>query len=145
MSKKIRPSLKDYLRTGQVHLEAANSQSSQDNEVPELEGKSLELNVRKFDFLELLSPFDREMWGPILHAGTEFQMLPIDFVALREDFRTMDRSRFTYYILDRKGEPLRPVRTSVQIREPLIFLIKWDEIGALSLYAPEGRLQICEL
>ena len=177
MSKKIRPSLKDYLKTGEVRLEvddsSADSISVREKEAPpeaskvkpvtktsvskkkttktsppqesktelESEEKSPELESRTIDFLEFLSLSDRETWEPILRAEVELQMLPIDFVALREDFRTMDRNRFTYYILDRKGEPLRPIRTSVQIREPLMFLIKWDEMGILTLYAPEGHLQ----
>ena len=182
MSKKIRPSLKDYLKTGEVRMEVADSTSDgvsvRENEMPpktsnslnskvkpvtktsvskkktpktippqenktklEPEEKSPELDSRTIDFLEFLSPSDRETWEPILRAVVELQILPIDFVALREDFRTMDRNRFTYYILDQKGEPLRPIRTSVQIREPLTFLIKWDEMGILTLYAPEGHLQ----
>lgn len=116
MSKRMRPSLKDYLRTGVVrtHKEAA---------LPPL----------ALAFLDILSKVDRETWEPILQGGTELQSKPLDFIFLREDFRTMDRSRFTYYILPQRGELLRPVRSSVQIREPLALLVKWDEMGMLTL------------
>ena len=93
------------------------------------------------EFLALLAEADRKIWEPMLLAGTEIQILPLNFVVLREDFRTMDRNRFTCYILDREGEPLRPIRTSVQIREPLALLLKWDEMGALIIYDPDGRLR----
>ena len=46
----------------------------------------------------------------------------------------MDRSRFTLFRLETAGEPLFHVRTSVQIREPLIALLKWDETGKIFIY-----------
>ena len=90
------------------------------------------------DILTLLSDGDREMWAPILNAGTRIERVPATFVAMREDFRAADRDRFTYYLLAGEGEPLRPLRTSVQIREPLRFLLKWDESGILTLYEPDS-------
>jgi hypothetical protein len=84
--------------------------------------------------LNVLSEADRRIWEPILRAGTEIQSLPSRLPALREDFRTMDRTRFTSYILDHPGADLRPVRTSVQIKDPMTLLLKWDEMGMLILY-----------
>lgn len=170
MSKKIRPSLKDYLRTGEVHMEPveASEPSPSAPEAVQLKKKNVKatparprekkqtapakrtvrvkeplvaqiaektpLSTPEGIFLELLSEADRKTWEPILQAGTEINSFPLDFVAIREDFRTMDRSRFTFYILDEKGADLRPVRTSVQIREPIACLAKWDEMGILTLY-----------
>jgi hypothetical protein len=91
-------------------------------------------------FLELLSESDRRTWEPVLHSGTEVRWPPLDLSALREDFRLMDRARFTYYILDERNASLRPVRTSVQIREPFALLFKWDETGVLDIYGlPEKK------
>ncbi|MDR1649650.1 MAG: hypothetical protein LBR71_05255 [Synergistaceae bacterium] len=157
MSKRLRPSLKDYLKTGEVRLEALSGFHSSpppaaEGEVsaqaetpappapptppappapPAAEHDATE-TIRAF--LELLSESDRQMWGPILRSGTEIRRPPFDAVALREDFRVMDRARFTYYILDERNVPLRPVRTSVQIREPFALLLKWDEMGAVDIY-----------
>jgi hypothetical protein len=118
MSKRLRPSLKDYLRTGEVRLETtANAEPAADV------------------FLGLLSEADRRMWEPVLSAGTEIFSLPLDLTALREEFLVMDRARFTFYVLEKKNGPLRPVRTDAQIREPLALLFRWDERGALTVYA----------
>ncbi|MDR1979842.1 MAG: hypothetical protein LBQ42_13985 [Synergistaceae bacterium] len=122
MSKRTRPNLRDYLRTGKVRAETEPGESSES--APGVDA-----------FLRLLTRHDLEVWRPMLRAGTAIQELPLDFVSLREDFRTMDRTRFTCYILEREGEPLRPVRTSVQIREPLLLALKWDELGTLTLYS----------
>lgn len=177
MTKRIRPSLKDYLRTGEVRVEAIEPQEiSVSGSVPfrarEKEDKKSsrskqatpeKSNTRKQavkvkerrtvrkttpkmnvttsvaeDFLNSLSAVDRTMWAPVLHAGSEITELPLDFIAVREDFRIMDRNRFTCYILDQKGTDLRPVRTSVQIREPLELLLKWDELGVLTLFRPHS-------
>ncbi|MDR3265463.1 MAG: hypothetical protein LBT15_05565 [Synergistaceae bacterium] len=163
MSKRMRPSLKDYLKTGKVSLEpvdpaASPSASSTPPETPVAEkvektkkasGTKRGKNVSAVSsgslsgdapspigamFLGMLSEADRGTWDPILRAGTEIASLPADFVALREEFRTADRSRFTFYILDRPGTGLRPLRTSVQIREPMTLLVRWDEMGMLTLF-----------
>ena len=131
MSKKIRPSLKDYLRTGVVRLESDDTPPPSDAPIPSQEDSEA-------FFLSLLSGRDRKTWQPILDAGIVLHSLPLDLIPLREDFRTADKNRFTFYILDKKGEPLRVVRTSVQIRNPFEFLVKWDETGILTLYKPEG-------
>jgi hypothetical protein len=151
MSKRLRPSLKDYLKTGEVRLEAlsgvhssppsaAGSDSAQAETPPPEPAAAVERGVTETVsvFLELLSESDRRMWEPILRSGTEIRLPPFNAAALREDFRVMDRARFTYYILDERNVPLRPVRTSVQIREPFILLLKWDEMGAVDIYGLSG-------
>lgn len=183
MSKRMRPSLKDYLRTGEVRLETAevpelpeqeasalpphegagkkSKKTTKNKEVPlkkkplaaspkeafqlaedaakeadysqtlSPENKSVSLSSL---FLDSLAPNDRQTWEPVLAAGVEIQNRALDFPLLREDFRTLDRNRFTCYTLEKRGEPLRPVRSSVQIKESLLLYVKWDEMGILSLY-----------
>ena len=83
--------------------------------------------------LEMLAREDRLLWEKLFGvAETEF--LPLDLVERREDFRTMPRDRFTLFRLEEPGKPLHHVRTSVQIREPLVCLIKWDETGRISVF-----------
>ena len=126
MAKKIRPSLKDYLRTGVVRFnddgEPAAASSLADGRSPSAA------------LLALLSERDRLTWEPILGAGTEMRTAPLDFTALREEFRSADKNRFTYYLLADGEEHLRPVRTSIQIRSPLKLLLRWDETGILTCY-----------
>ena len=134
MAKKIRPSLKDYLRTGVVRLtEDRESDAFAENQGhPSAPTSPPGLSE---SLLALLSERDRHTWEPILKAGTEIRSAPLDFVALREEFRTADRNRFTYYLLADEEEHLRPIRTSVQIREPAQMLLKWDETGVLTFYS----------
>jgi hypothetical protein len=135
MSRRLRPSLKDYLKTGEVRLEGLpDVKTANAAGAPDVKAANAAEDERIRAFLELLSEPDRQMWEPILRSGTEIQWLPPDLVALREDFRLMDRTRFTYYLLDEKNAPLRPVRTSVQIRGPFVLLLKWDERGTLAVY-----------
>lgn len=131
MAKKIRPSLKDYLRTGVVRFaEEQEPAISKEQELPSAPSSQDPVAA----LLDLLSERDRLTWEPILKAGTEVRSAPLDFVALREEFRTADRNRFTYYLLAEGEEHLRPLRTSVQIREPVKALLKWDETGVLTFY-----------
>ena len=181
MAKKKRPSLKDYLSTGQVIAEEVQEQSVSLEEAPAAppageppapkkkavkaraprtgaakkatpapdegtaasagEGVPLddgtaaqqELSGELRSFVDMLCGEDRKTWEKIFTAtGAEF--LPLDFVERREDFRTMDRSRFTLFKLEEAGKPLFHIRTSVQIREPLIALLKWDETGKATIY-----------
>ncbi|MDR2174591.1 MAG: hypothetical protein LBO82_01465 [Synergistaceae bacterium] len=136
MSKRVRLTLKDYLKTGEVRLEALPGFRSPPSPPKSggAEGKDAAPGDESGVFLGLLSESDRRMWEAALHSGTKIRRLPFDAAALREDFRLMDRTRFTYYILDERNAPLRPVRTSVQIREPFVLLLKWDETGALDIY-----------
>jgi hypothetical protein len=136
MSKKMRPSLKDYLRTGKVRMEPEEPPSRRKDHEEKEPRKSAPGTDK---FLKLLTPHDLQVWQPIARTETEIQELPLDLVSLREDFRTMDRARFTFYTLEGEGTPLRPIRTSVQIREPLLLALKWDETGILTLYWPQSR------
>jgi len=83
--------------------------------------------------LEMLAPEDRALWGNLFGAA-ETEFLPLDLVERRGDFRTMPRDRFTLFRLEEPGKPLHHVRTSVQIREPLVCLIKWDETGRIFVF-----------
>jgi hypothetical protein len=94
------------------------------------EGKTGEEASR---LLDMLCEEDMKTWGKIF-ADADVEFLPLDFIERREDFRTMDRSRFTLFRLDGEGTSLFHVRTSVQIREPLVALLKWDETGRVSVY-----------
>lgn len=134
MAKKTRPSLKDYLRTGVVQFNEVNEERESSAAVEEQQTPPSE-NLAKL-VLESLSERDRHTWEPILNAGTRLESAPLDFVSLREEFRCADRNRFTYYLLAGGEEHLRPIRTSVQIREPVKALFKWDETGILTLYKP---------
>ena len=136
MARKQRPNLKDYLRTGVVQMgDRDETQDKKTDAAPAETGMAPAPSPAPADAVAaLLSEKDKQMWGPILTAGTALQRVPLDFVALREEFRTSDRDRFTYYILPAEGEALRPVRTSVQIREPLRLVLKWDETGVMTLY-----------
>lgn len=164
MTRKRRPSLKDYLKTGEVHLEPetlsfptegtpaeqAPEQTSTERTATE-QAPTERTSVEKTDaewmtppaaiaLSKLLSATDRRIWEPILDAGTKITVLPLNLVALREEFRTMDRDRFTFFILEREGANLRPVRTSVQIRDPLTLLLRWDESGELTLFAADPSI-----
>lgn len=127
MAKKIRPSLKDYLRTGVVRF-------TEDHPPVAAEKRESAPPQNSAVILDLLSERDRRTWEPIFSAGTEIRVAPLDFVALREEFRNADRNRYTYYLLADGEDHLRPVRTSVQIREPVKGLLKWDETGVLTFY-----------
>lgn len=83
--------------------------------------------------LEMLAAEDRPLWERLFGAA-ETEFFPLDLVERREDFRTMPRDRFTLFRLEEPGKPLHHVRTSVQIREPLVCLIKWDETGRISVF-----------
>lgn len=175
MAKK-RPSLRNFLATGEVITEeepAAAAEESQKEEAAEktpaggaakissgtkktgkkrtkkpaakakaapageerasAEKKAPGLTPEEAELVGMLAPEDRAMWEKLFEtAETEF--LPLDLVERREDFRTMPRDRFTLFRLEEAGEPLSHVRTSVQIREPLVCLIKWDETGRISVF-----------
>jgi hypothetical protein len=155
MSKRLRPSLKDYLKTGEVRLETLPGLPSSPSGSPAAEDglpARTETSAPKIPaaveyagagedarvFLNLLSESDRQIWEPVLRSGTEIRRPLFDAVSLREDFRLMDRTRFTYYIVEERNASLRTIRTSVQIREPFVLLLKWDETGVLDIYY-EGK------
>jgi len=173
MAKK-RPSLKDYLSTGDVVVGGEPGQEKEKTEAaPKKEpaaGKSARVPAKKKAaggdgkkpapgpkktqagpkkpspgkeapglsadaeaLLGMLAPEDRPVWERLV-AASEIAFLPLDLVERREDFRTMPRDRFTLFRLGEAGEPLFHVRTSVQIREPLACLIKWDETGRITVF-----------
>ena len=132
--KKIRPSLKDYLRTGVVRFNDEGEQGTGAEQTALPPSPPADNHSPSAALLALLSERDRLTWEPILGAGTEVRTAPLDFTALREEFRSADKNRFTYYLLADGEEHLRPVRTSVQIRSPLELLLKWDETGILTCY-----------
>ena len=183
MAKKKRPSLKDFLSTGQVIADEEQEQPASLEETPEavpaaepsapekkpakarnprsgaakkktpVPDESAESSAGERasvddgtaaqpepsgelrSFVDMLCGEDRKTWEKIF-AVTGAEFLPLDFVERREDFRTMDRSRFTLFKLEEAGKPLFHIRTSVQIREPLIALLKWDETGKATIYRP---------
>ena len=90
-------------------------------------------DVEGLPALEMLAREDRPLWERLFGAA-ETEFFPLDLVERREDFRTMPRDRFTLFRLEEPGKPLHHVRTSVQIREPLVCLIKWDETGRISVF-----------
>ena len=128
MAKKTKPNLKDYLKTGKrVVADSERKQADAPAEAPAEQHKA---------FLDLLTPSDFKMWESILDAGTTVQVLRLDAAFIRQDFRIMDKNRFTCFSLAKKGEPLRQVRLGSQIHEPLALLLKWDETGILTVYEP---------
>lgn len=119
---KNRPSLKNFLSTGKV---------SMSDEVV----KETKMISPSFDWLlKLLSPKDLETWEPIFASGAGFKEEKTDIVGLREFFRNMDRIRFTLYALDSEGADMRMIRSGVQIREPYVFFLLWDDDGAATIY-----------
>ncbi|NLK18194.1 MAG: hypothetical protein GX310_00130 [Synergistaceae bacterium] len=170
---KRRPSLKDFLATGDVVVDEAVTEEKEkegtpaaakktapakkkaageakkaavgDGKKPAARAKKTAARAKKPSaekagltadeaaLLEMLAPEDKPMWEK-LFAAAETEFLPLDLVERREDFRTMARDRYTLFRLGEAGEPLFHVRTSVQIREPLVCLIKWDETGKISVF-----------
>ena len=124
MAKRIRPNLKDYLKTGKRIMVGSERKPT--------------ATVRGNAFLDLLAASDLKMWEAMLSAGTTVQLLRLDAASIREDFQAMDGNRFTCYTLAKKGEPLRPVRTDSQIHDSLALLLKWDETGVLTVYDPSA-------
>lgn len=119
MAKKPRPRLKNYLSTGRLYEDGSRN--------PRKEAAG--------DLVAILCEEDKKTWKSLLEAAdTEF--IPLDYVECREDFRTMDRDRFSLFRLEVPGAPLLHVRSSVQIREPLAALIKLDETGKVYVYRP---------
>ena len=128
MAKKVKPNLKDYLRTGKRVIAGSGDE-------PESETRSEpRKKTRSNAFLDLLAPPDLKMWKSLLDAGITVQLLRLDTASMRKDFHDMDKSRFSCYTLTQKGEPLRPVRLASQIHDPLSLLLKWDETGILTVY-----------
>ena len=162
MSRKKRPDLKDYLRTGVIRVfdsaeeerepgpveaakrkeagEAAQStapaQPVKSSVAPE-EGIALQevpRGVTPEEVLALLSERDRPMWETMLQAATEIVCRPFDAEAARADFAEADPSRFNYYLLPSEGAALSPVRSAGQLTDDTRAVLKWDENGAATLW-----------
>ncbi|GHV48238.1 hypothetical protein FACS1894204_12390 [Synergistales bacterium] len=140
MTKKLRPSLKDYLKTGKISAEPfkENAQEIKQETKPETtpdvkQAVKTKLALDKV-FLSVLSPADKDTWSPVLNAGIDVRPLFLsDIESLREDFLSSDNTRFTFYILHEKGAPLQMVIGESQIQEPFVLVSKWDETGVLSI------------
>lgn len=126
----------DKKTAGEKKTPAPRNRTKKSSPVPEKssEKKGEEALSGGMDsILEMLAPEDRPLWEKLFGAA-ETEFLPLDLVERREDFRTMPRDRFTLFRLEEPGKPLHHVRTSVQIREPLVCLIKWDETGHIFVF-----------
>ncbi len=123
----------DKKRTKKPAAKAKAKAAPAGGERASAEKKAPRLTPEEAELVGMLAPEDRAMWEK-LFGTAETEFLPLDLVERREDFRTMPRDRFTLFRLEEAGEPLSHVRTSVQIREPLVCLIKWDETGRISVF-----------
>jgi hypothetical protein len=153
MTKKLRPSLKDYLKTGKISVEPFKENAQADpiaqakpeirqdikqETKPDIKQEIKQAAKTSFAldkvFLSVLSPLDRDTWSLILTAGVEVKPLFLSTVdSLRDDFLASDNTRFTFYILHEKGAPLQMVFGESQISEPFVLVSKWDETGVLSI------------
>jgi hypothetical protein len=138
VSRKLsKPSLKNYLSTGKVVIEESyevcdasgiNANENTDEKV---------INADKL--VELFSTEDSNIWGPVFKAGAVIKREEIDLVELRNFFRTMDRVRFTLYILENEKASLRIIRSSVRIRDPYLLFLLWDDSGVASVYISKEK------
>ena len=161
MTKKLRPSLKDYLKPGKVSSAPplAQAESEIESEVtpevttevtlevtpevkpeatsevkPEIKPAAKTRLALDKVFLSVLSPADKDTWSSMLTAGVDVKPLFLpDIESLREDFLYSDNTRFTFYILSEKGASLQMVFGESQIQEPFVLVAKWDETGILSI------------
>ena len=130
--KSSKPSLKNYLSTGKVIIEKDTSKADVNEENTDENVMSAEM------LLELFSPEDSNTWKSIFESGAEIKREQVDLVKLRDFFRTMDRARFTLYMLQDEKTTMRIIRTGVQIREPFLLFLLWDDTGVASVYIPES-------
>ena len=87
------------------------------------------------EVLSLLSEADRPKWEMMLQAAGEILRQPFNAAAVCADFEAADRSRFTYYLLASEGAALSPLRTAGQVAEDARAILRWDETGAVVLWA----------
>ena len=140
MSRKLsKPSLKNYLSTGKVMIEESREVCDTSKTVVDKENTE-EKVVNTEKLLGLFSPEDLYTWEPVFKAGAEIKKEKTDLVELRNFFRTMDRARFTLYILENEKTAMRLIRSGVQIREPFLLFLLWDDIGVASIYISEESL-----
>ena len=149
-----RPSLKDYLTTGKVFVEeveaasipsgpsvaetAPGEPSAGTTAVVAEQETPLPPKASPPRILELLGDAAREQWTALLTAAAVEERPIGELSARREEFRTLDRNRYTLFLLDTPKGTLTPVRTSVRIREPLAALLLWDETGSAVVYYSEA-------
>ncbi len=141
-----RPSLKDYLTTGKVFVEDLPHAPDPVDIAPLPAEPSAETAAVAAEpetplpprILEILRDADREQWTPLLTAAAVEERPIGELSARREEFRTLDRSRYTLFLLETPQGTLTPVRTSVRIREPLAALLLWDETGSAVVYYSEA-------
>ena len=131
--KSSKPSLKNYLSTGKVIIEKDASKA----DVNEENADDKVINAEML--LELFSPEDSNTWEPVFKSGAEIKREQVDLAKLRDFFRTMDRARFTLYMLQDEKTTMRIIRTGVQIREPFLLLLLWDDTGVASIYIPDSN------
>jgi len=94
-------------------------------------------NINKL--LELLSSEDLSTWEPIFKAGAHIKKEKADLVELRNLFITMDRAKYTLYKLENERITMRTVRFGVQIMEPYLLFLLWDDTGVATVYVPKER------
>lgn len=140
MGRKLsKPSLKNYLSTGKVIIE--ESQEACDVSKIAVNKESADEKIINTDkLLGLFSLDDFNTWEPIIRAGAQIIREKTDLVLLRDFFRTMDRSRMTLYILESEKTAMRVIRSGVQIREPFLLFLLWDDMGVASLYISEENI-----
>jgi len=136
----LKPSLKDYLSTGKVIT--GESHEAGDITKTNISVNSDEKNINADKLVELFSADDSNTWGPIFNAGAEIKYEKADVSELREFYRTMDRIKFTLYILENEKTNMRIIRSSVQIREPFVLFLLWDDAGVASVYIPEESINL---
>ena len=139
MSRKLsKPSLKNYLSTGKVTIEGSQEVCDAPKAtVNEENTEEKVVNTNKL--LGLFSSEDLNTWGPIFKSGAEIKSEKADLGELRVFFRTMDRVRFTLYILEREKSVMRIIKSGAQIREPFLLFLLWDDTGVVSMYVSEEQ------
>ena len=133
-----KPSLKDYLSTGKVLIGESLAASNTARINVNLNSDEKNMSVDKL--IGLFSTDDANTWRPVFKAGAEVKNEKADLSELRDFFRTMDRVKFTLYILENEKTNMRIIRSSVQIREPFILFLLWDDAGVASVYISEDTL-----
>jgi hypothetical protein len=152
VSRKLsRPSLKNYLSTGKVSteesceiLDASKTDVDISCDISKINvDKNTDEKVINTDkLIELFSPEDSNIWETVFKAGAKIKKEKIDLVELRNFFRIMDRVRFTLFILESEKTKMRSIRSSVQIREPFLLFLLWDDTGVATVYASEEIISL---
>ena len=138
VSRKLsKPSLKNYLSTGKVIIEGSHEASDASKANVDKENADERVNIDKL--LELFSPEDLVTWEPIFKAGAKIKRVKSDLAELRNYFRTMDRTRFTLYILESEKTEMRTIRSGVHIKEPFLLFLLWDDTGAATVYVIDDK------